>query len=54
MNQIKLKLYKEVFKVICVNFVGAKDLINSKIEEICSNEKFSIKEVIYFLFMCWC
>ena len=28
---------------------GAKDFINSRIEEICSKEKLSTEEVIYFL-----
>ena len=45
MNQIKLKIYKEALKVACVKFVRTEDFINSKIEEICSREKFSIKGV---------
>lgn len=33
MNQVKLKVYKEVFKK-CINFDGAEDFINLKIKEI--------------------
>ena len=44
MNQIKLKIYLEV----CVNLVEVEDFINSKIGEICSREKFSIKNITYF------
>lgn len=50
MNQIKLKIWKEV----CDNFAETEDFINSEIEEICYPQKFSIKEVTYFLFMYWC
>lgn len=44
MNQIKLKIYREV----CLNLVEAEDFINSKIGEICSRERFCNKKVIYF------
>ena len=43
MNQVKLKVYKEVFKK-CINFDGAEDFINLKIKEI-SREKLSFNEV---------
>ena len=46
MNQIKLKIYKEVLEDVCVNFAGTED--NKK------REKFSIKEVTYFLFVYRC
>ena len=35
-------------KEVCLNFVGAEHVISSKIEEICSSEKFSVQEVIFF------
>ena len=54
MNRIKLKIYKEVLKEVCINFVGAEYFISSKIEEIYQRKKISVKEVIYFLFMYWC
>ena len=44
MNNVKVKAYKKVLKKI------AEDFINNKTGEIWFQEKFSGKEVIYFLF----
>ena len=44
MNNVKVKAYKRVLKKI------AEDFINNKTDEIWFQEKFSGKEVIYFLF----
>ena len=44
MNNVKVKAYKKVLKKI------AEDFINNKTNEIWFQEKFSGKEVIYFLF----
>ena len=37
------------FKEVSEKYDGAEDFINLRIEEICSHEKLSAKEVIYFL-----
>ena len=49
MNYIKIKVYKRVPKEVSKKYDGAEDFINSRIEEICSQEKLSAEEVIYFL-----
>ena len=49
MNNLKIKIYKRVLKAVSKKYDGAEDFINSKIEEICSQEKLSTKEVINFL-----
>ena len=49
MNNIKVKIYKRVTKEVCKKYDGAEDFINSRTEEICSQEKLSAEEVIYFL-----
>ena len=49
MNNIKVKVYKNVLKEISEKNDGAEDFINNRIEEICSQEKLSAAEVIYFL-----
>ena len=36
-------------KEICEKYEGAEDFINKKLDEICSQEKLSAEEVIYFL-----
>ena len=43
MKNVKVKAYKKVLKEV------AEDFINNKIDEIWFQEKFSGKEVIYFL-----
>ena len=49
MNNIKIKVYKKVLKEICENYDGTEEFINNRIEVICSYEKLSAEEVIYFL-----
>ena len=48
MNKIKIKVYKEVLKEICEKYDGEEDFLNDRIEEICSHEKLSTEEIIYF------
>ena len=43
MNNIKVKVYKKILKEV------AENIINNRIDEICSQEKLSAEEVIYFL-----
>ena len=49
MNNIKVKVYKKMLKEISEKYEGSQDFINNRIDEICSHEKFSAEEVIYFL-----
>ena len=42
-NNIKIKVYKKVLKEVADSF------INNRINEICSQENLSAKEVIFFL-----
>ena len=50
MNNLKIKVYRRVLKKVSEKYDGAEDFINSRIEEICSQEKLSAEEVIYFLY----
>ena len=52
MNNLKSKIYKREVKEVSEKYDGAEDFINSRIEEIYSQDKLSGKEVIYFLFSC--
>ena len=47
MNNIKIKIYN--LKEVSEKYDRAEDFISNRIKEICSQEKFSAKEVIYFL-----
>ena len=49
MNNFKIKIYKTVLKEVSEKYDGDEDFVNRKIEEICSQEKLSAEEVIYFL-----
>ena len=49
MNKIKIKVYKKVLKEICEKYDGEEDFLNDRIEEICSHEKLSTEEIVYFL-----
>ena len=49
MNILKITLYKRVLKGVLRKFEGVEEFIHSRIEEICSPERLSGKEVIYFL-----
>ena len=54
MNNLKVKVYKTILKEVSEKYEGIEEFINSKIEEICSQEKLSGEEVIYFLcFLVW-
>ena len=53
MNRVKLKIHKEVLKEVRVHFDGAEDFINSKIKEICSQEKLSINGVRVYCLLFW-
>ena len=48
MNILKIKIYKRVLNEVSEKYDGAEDFMNSRIEEICSQEKLSAQEVIYF------
>ena len=49
MNNIKVKVYKKVLQNFFEKNEGAKDFSNKKSAEICSHEKLSTEEIIYFL-----
>ena len=46
MNTLKIKIYTTVLKEVSEKYNGAEDLINSRIEEISSQEKLSAEEII--------
>ena len=55
MNATKVKIYKQLLRDICNKYVRAEKYINEKIKEICSHEKLSVEEVVYFLKgLCFC
>ena len=47
MNDIKV--YKKELKEVDKKYDGAEDFINNITDDICSQEKLSAKELIYFL-----
>ena len=47
--KIYKRIYKRVLKEVSEKYDGIKDFINNRTEEICSQEKMSAEEVIYFL-----
>ena len=49
-DNAKLDVYKKVLQEVSEKFDGVKEFIWDKIQEICSNEKIFVEEVIY-LFM---
>ena len=49
MSNLEIKVFKKVLKEVVEKYDGAEDFINSSIGEICSQEKLSAEEVIYFL-----
>ena len=49
MNSLKIKEYKRVLKEVSEKFEGVEDFINRRIDKICSQEKLSTEDVIYFL-----
>ena len=50
MNNLKINVYKKVLQELCEKFNGAAAYIKKRIEELCSENKFSVEEVTY-LFM---
>ena len=48
MNILKVQIYKRVLKDVSEKIWGSRGFINSRIEEMCSQEKLSVEEVIYF------
>ena len=42
-------MQKSVLKDVSEKYEGAEEFINSRIEEMCSQEKLSVEDVIYFL-----
>ena len=46
---MNIKIHKRVLKEASEKYDGPEDFINSRIGEICSKEKLSAEEVIYFL-----
>ena len=49
MDSLKIKVYKRVVKEVSEKYEGAEQLINSRTDKICSQEKLFAQEVIYFL-----
>ena len=49
MNNINIKVCKRVPNEVSKKYNRAADFLNSRIEEICSQEKLSAEAVIYFL-----
>ena len=55
MNNLKIKVYKTIIKEVAKKYDTAEDrkydtdFTNNRIDEICSQEKLSTEEVIYFL-----
>ena len=42
-------MQKSVLKDVSEKYEGAEEFINSRIEEMCSQEKLSVEDEIYFL-----
>ena len=51
MNNLKIKIYKRVLKHALEKYEGAEEFINGRIDEICSQEKLSVEELIYLLYI---
>ena len=51
MNNLKIKIYKRVLKDALEKYEGAEEFINGRIDEICSQEKLSVEELIYLLYI---
>ena len=54
MNSLKIKIYKRVLKDASEKYEGAEEFINGRIDEICSQEKLSVEELIYLLYIYIC
>ena len=51
MGKRKIKILNEVLSVLSAHFEDAEYFIKERLEEICSREKISVGEVIYFSFI---
>ena len=51
MNNLNIKIYKRVLKDALEKYEGAEEFINGRIDEICSQEKLSVEELIYLLYI---
>ena len=51
MNNLKIKIYKRVLKDASEKYEGAEEFINGRIDEIFSQEKLSVEELIYLLYI---
>ena len=49
-NNTKINVYKKALQELCEKFNGTEAYIKERIEELCSENKFLVKEVTY-LFM---
>ena len=49
MNNTKLYVYKKFLQEVCEKFNGAEQYNKDRIEELCSESKLSVDEVIYLL-----
>ena len=50
MNNVKVKVYKKLPKKVVQKNNGTEVIINNRIDEICTEERFSDEKVIYFYF----
>ena len=50
MNCLKIEVYNKVLKEVSEKYETAEELINSRSDEICSQEKLFAEEVIHFLY----
>ena len=46
MNNLKIKAYKRVLKEVSEKYEGAEQLVNSRLEEMCSQEKLFSGKII--------
>ena len=46
MEKVKVRISRKVLNDVSANLDGAEEYINNRLEEICSQEKISVKEVI--------
>ena len=49
MSILKIKIYKRVLKDVSEKYEGAEEFINSRIEEICFQEKLSVDFYLFLL-----
>ena len=49
MNSLKIKVYERVLKEVSEKYEGTEQLMNSRIDKICPQEKLFAEDVIYFI-----